>query len=326
MGVVLGVDGGNTKTDVVAATLAGEPIAFVRGPGSNSHGPSGAEGCVAVVARLVAQARLGTPAEHGAFFLCGADVPSDIAALRTVLDAQSWVRSARVDNDTFALLYAGARGPDAVAVVCGGGINCVGKRSDGRVSHWPSLGWETGEWGGAEDVGRDALYHAARGEDGRGSKTALVEIVRDHFGLPSVLAVGEEVHYGRIPETRLGELAPLVVAAASEDAVASLIVERLVEELVLLVERAASELDLGSRGFDVVLGGGMLDAADGAVRGCLATRILERFPSVRPVVPDVPPVAGAVLAALEAVDAAPEAAERIRAAFADGFEPETLDD
>ena len=324
-GAVLGVDGGNTKTDVVAATLAGEPIAFVRGPGSNSHGPSGAEGCVAVVADLVAQARLDAPAEHGAFFLCGADVGPDIAALRTLLDAQPWVRSATVDNDTFALLYAGARRADAIAVICGGGINCVGKCGDGRVSHWPSLGWETGDWGGAEGVGRDALYQAARAEDGRGPKTALVDIVREHFGLSSVLAVGEAVHYRRIPETRLGELAPLVVTVASEDAVASLIVERLVEELLLLVERAASELDLAGRSFDVVLGGGMLEAADGAVRGCLVTRMSERFPNARPVVPDVPPVAGAVVAALEAVGAPPEAGERLRAAFADGYTPQDVD-
>lgn len=326
MGVVLGVDGGNTKTDVVASTLAGEPVAFVRGPGSNSHGPAGAEGCVAVIADLVAQARLGEPADHGAFFLCGADVPSDIASLQAVLDAEPWVRSATVDNDTFALLYAGARREDAVAVVCGGGINCVGRRSDGRISHRPSLGWETGDLGGAEGVGRDALYHAARAEDGRGPNTALVQIVREHFRLPTVLAVGEAVHYRRLPETRLGELAPLVVDAASEDAVASLIVERLVEELVLLVARAASELDLGGPPFDVVLGGGMLEAADSAVRGCLVTRMFERFPNARPVVPDVPPVAGAAVAALEGAGAPPEAAERLRATFAAGYPPQNVDD
>lgn len=320
--VVLGIDGGNTKTDVAAATFAGELVAFVRGPGSNSHGPLGAEGCIAVVADLVTQAGLGAPAEHGAFFLCGVDVPSDIAALRAVLERQPWVRSATVENDTFALLHAGARQADAIAVVCGGGVNCVGKRADGRVSHWPSLGWETGDLGGAEGVGRDALHHAARAADGRGPRTELVDIVREHFGLPTVLAVGEAVHYGRIPETRLGELAPLVVTAAGDDAVASLIVERLVEELVALVERAVSDLDLVDGRFDVVLGGGMLGPAS-AVRGCLVTRLSERFPGARPVVLDTPPVVGAVLAALDAVGAPPEARERVRATFANGYPPET---
>jgi hypothetical protein len=91
----------------------------------------------------------------------------------------------------------------------------------------------------------------------------------------------------------------------------------------VLVERAVSDLDLFDRPFDVVLGGGMLRPADSAVRGCLVTRLSERFPGARPVVPDVSPVAGAVLAALDAVGAPPEATERVRATFANGYPPET---
>ena len=322
--LVLGVDGGNTKTDVVAATSDGEPLAYVRGPGSNSHGPGGAEGCVAVIAALVAEAALDEPAEHGSFFLCGADVPDDFAALQDALQQQPWVRSSTVDNDTFALLYAGAQAGNAIAVVCGGGINCVGRRSDGRVSRYPSLGWETGDWGGAEAVGHDALHHAARAEDGRGPPTALVEIVRAHFGLPSVAAVGEAVHYRRLTETRLGELAPLVVAAAVDDGVASTIVERLVQEITLLVRRAAIDLELSDRPFDLVLGGGVLEAVDGSVREQVVSRVSEHF-AARPVVPGVPAVAGAVLAALGAVGAPSAAAERVRAAFIDGYPPRVVD-
>jgi N-acetylglucosamine kinase-like BadF-type ATPase len=316
VGVILGVDGGNTKTDLVVATVEGERLAYVRGPGSNSHGPAGAAGCIAVVAALVGETRLEEPAEHGAFFLCGADVPDDIAALQAELDRQPWVRSVTVENDTFALLHAAGAG-DAVAVVCGGGVNCIGRRTDGRVSRYPSLGWETGDWGGAEGVGREALHLAARAEDGRGPDTALVDIVRAHFALPSVLAVGEDVHYRRLPATRLGELGPLVVAAADDDAVAAQIVGRLVDELLLLVVRAARDLELTDEPFDVVLGGGMLTAPDGILRGRLDVRLQEQLPKTRTVLPDIPPAAGAALAALHAAGASPAAATRLRAAFAD---------
>jgi N-acetylglucosamine kinase-like BadF-type ATPase len=309
---VLGVDGGNTKTDLVAATVEGTLLAHVRGPGSNSHGPDGAEGCIAVVASLVERAGLEGPAQHGAFFLCGADVPADVAALEAVLNAQPWVLSSTVDNDTFALLHS-AGGPDAIAIVCGGGINCVGRRADGRISRYPSLGWETGDWGGAEGLGREALHQAARAEDGRGPDTALADIVREHFGLPTVLAVGEAVHYRRLKEARLGELAPLVVSAARHDAVASSLVERLTTELLLLVRRAAADLELLE--FDVVLGGGML-AGDSSYRESFVARLGEELPQARPVVPDVPPVVGAALAALAAAGASPEAASVLRAAFA----------
>ncbi|MFL5944864.1 MAG: N-acetylglucosamine kinase [Gaiellaceae bacterium] len=321
MGVVLGVDGGNTKTDVVAATLDGGLVAYVRGAGSNSHGPGGAEGCIAVVAGLVAGAALDAPAEHGAFFLCGADVADDVAELQAVLARQPWVRSASVDNDTFALLHAGGA-TDAVAVVCGGGINCVGRRADGRVSHRATLGWETGDWGGAEAVGREALHHAARAEDRRGQETALVALVRDHFGAPSVHAVGEDVHYRRLHETRLGELAPLIVAAADGDVVARGIVERLIAELVLLVERAAGDLELAAEPFQVVLGGGMLE--DDRLRMRVVEALGERVPHARVVVPQIPAAAGAAVAALEAVGAQPEAGARLRAAFRAGAAPQVV--
>ena len=324
---LLGVDGGNTKTDLLVATMDGEPLAYLRGPGSNSHGPGGTAGCVAVVDALVSRAHLAEPAAHGAFFLCGADVAADITALKAALSVQPWVRSVTVDNDTFALLRAGTAAGDAIAVVCGGGINCVGTRSDGRVARYPALGWETGDWGGAEALGRDALYHAARAEDGRGPGTALVDIVRGHFGLATVLLVGEAVHYRRIHETRLGELAPAILAAAAQgDFVAANLVERLVGELVLLVQRAASELELLDRPFDLVLGGGMLERTDDPLHELVVAALGERLPGARRLVASIPPVAGAMLAALEAVGAPSQAAERLRASLAAGNPPKDVRD
>src|SRR5207237_3737890 len=139
---------------------------YERGPGSNSHGV-GAEGAVAIVAELVARAGVDTPAEAGAFFLCGADVPADIAALEAAVARFALARRSLVDNDTFALLRVGSDAPAAVAIVCGAGINVVGRAADGRVARYPSLGWETGDWGGSELLGREALFLAARAEDGR---------------------------------------------------------------------------------------------------------------------------------------------------------------
>jgi N-acetylglucosamine kinase-like BadF-type ATPase len=322
MGVILGIDAGNSKTELLLSNLDGKPSAYVRGPGSNAHG-LGADGCIAVLARLVERAGLDVPADHGAFFLCGADVPSDIADLADALGRRGWVRQATVDNDTFALLRAGTDASDAVAVVCGAGINCVGRAADGRIARYPSLGWETGDWGGSEMLGREVLFHAARAEDGRGEPTALVEIVQAHFGLP-VAAVGEAVHYRRLPERRLGELAPAVVAAAEEgDPVARALLERLAEEVVLLAARALA--DLGLEAADVVLGGGMLQGGRGFLFDEVVARLRRRAPAAKPVTPVDPPVVGAALAALDAAGAPPTAADRLRAAFRAGLAADEVD-
>jgi len=303
MGVVLGVDGGNSKTDVVLASAEGEPLAYVRGPGSNAHARGLYAGAVDIVSATVDRLSLDAPADRAVLFMCGADLPADIEGLSEEVAARGWAAESHVDNDTFALLHAGTDRPDAVAVVCGSGINCIGRRGD-RVARYPALGWETGDWGGAEALGQEALFHANRARDGRGRPTALLELVEAHFGLP-VAEVGAELHYRRMPRARLGELAPAIVA--SDDPIAVEVTRRLADEIVLLVERALRDLSLAKA--DVVLGGGMLEG-----RGRLYELVAESL-QVEPIVPELPPVAGAVLAALDA-----DAARRFRTAFR-GWEP-----
>ena len=303
---VIGVDGGNSKTELVVASTEGELLARVRGPGSNSHGPGGVEACVDVVEALVAEAGFAR-AHVGVFFLCGADVPADVKALEKELRRRRLVSRALVDNDTFALLRAGTECPDAVAVVCGAGINCVGRDRNGRVARYPALGWETGDWGGSEALGRAALFDAARAEDGRSEATALVELVRGHFALPTVEAVGEAVHYRRIAPQRLGELAPAIVEAAAHDRAARSLVERLASEVALFVGRVFDDLELTEA--DVVLGGGMLEHG----RGVLHDEVLRRLPAgARPVILREPPVLGAGLAALDVAEASDDAKDRLR--------------
>jgi N-acetylglucosamine kinase-like BadF-type ATPase len=319
--VILGVDAGNSKTELLVATLDGEPSALVRGPGTNAHG-AGADGCISDIARLVERAALQPPAEHGAFFLCGVDIPSDIVEVTEAVNRTGWVRAATVDNDTFALLRAGSDAADVVAVVCGAGINCAGRSADGRVARYPSLGWETGDWGGSVMLGRDVLFHAARGEDARGRPTALTEIVRAHFGM-SIAEVGEAIHYGRIGAGRLGELAPEVVRAAEDgDAVAGELIGRLAGEIVLMVVRALA--DLGVEAADVVLGGGMLRAGSGPLFDEVIVRLAAVAPAARPVAATDPPVLGAALVALEAAGAPTDAGVRLRAAMRAGVASEDL--
>ncbi|HEV7641158.1 MAG TPA: BadF/BadG/BcrA/BcrD ATPase family protein [Gaiellaceae bacterium] len=307
MGVILGVDGGNSKTALLTATTDGELLAYVLGAGTNSHA-IGAEGVAEVIGALAAQAGFEQPADHGVFFLCGADVPADIEALTDAVRSRGWARKLVVDNDTFALLRVGTDAPDAVAVICGAGINVVGRGGDGRIVRYPSLGWETGDWGGAEMLGREVLRLGARGEDGRGDPTVLSEIVRTHFGAAKVEDVGADVHYKRMPMSRLGELAPAVIAAAEGgDGVAWSLVDLLATEIVLMTMRTLK--DLGVRDADVVLGGGMLQSGD----GLLYQLVTERLPlGARPVPARDEPVLGAALAALDAAGATDAAKARLR--------------
>ena len=169
-------------------------------------------------------------------YIAGADLPVEVDVLSKAVGEAGWAREHRVDNDLFALLRAGTSNPDAVAVVCGAGINCVGRSADGRTARFPSLGPISGDWGGGHHLAELTLWHAARGEDGRGPATALSAAVAAHFGRATVEEVSAGLHLGELNRQRVRDLAPVLFAvAAAGDPVARGVVAKQAREVVALV-------------------------------------------------------------------------------------------
>jgi N-acetylglucosamine kinase-like BadF-type ATPase len=318
--VVLAVDGGNSKTDLALVRADGDVLALVRGPMSSPH-HLGLDGSLDVLSDLFAQAADlaglstadGPVAELGELLMAGVDFPSEEDELREAVEAKGWARRTHVGNDTFAVLRAGTAQGWGVAVVCGSGINCVGVAPDGRHARFPALGAITGDWGGGYDLGLAALSAAARSEDGRGPETSLERSVPAHFALEKPSELGEAIHRGRIPMQRLNELAPTLVAAAATDEVAGRIVDRLPEEIVAMVRVALERLELARRPVEVLLGGGVLQAADGRLLAAIEAGLREVGPGIRVRPTNAPPIVGAALLGLDELGANGEAEERLRA-------------
>jgi N-acetylglucosamine kinase-like BadF-type ATPase len=320
MSLYLAIDGGNSKTDVVVGTADGEIRAYVRGPGT-CHQNIGLPETVVRLRSLVAKARAAAGLDdtevfdRADIFLAGADLPAEVDALTTAITAQGWAPTLRVDNDTLALLRTGTDSPDAVAVVCGAGINCVGRTADGRMARFPSLGDISGDWGGGGHLASLTLWHAIRGEDGRGPATALAPAVAGHFGMSTVDDVATAVQLGHLERARIAELTPVLFDVADAgDPVARDVVARQADEVVSLAVVAASRLDLLDSPFIVVLGGGVLRAR----RPLLQDRVVEGIhvaaPKATITVVDAPPVLGAALYALDALGASAAAHDAVRAA------------
>jgi N-acetylglucosamine kinase-like BadF-type ATPase len=316
--IVLAVDGGNSKTDLALVRADGVLLAMARGPLSSPH-HVGLAGCLRVLEDLLAQALVtaGLPAEHpvaevGHVLLAGADLPVEERALQEAIGARGWAARTTVSNDTFAILRAGTERGWGVAVVCGAGINCVGVAPDGRHARFPALGTITGDWGGGHDVGLAAVSAAARSEDGRGPKTALEASVPAHFGLLTPSELAEAIHLGRIPARRVLELAPTVFAAAEVDDVAAAIVDRLAAEVVALARVAVTRLQLASAPVEVLLGGGLMRAANDRLQSAIAEGLHAVGPQITArVVPELP-IVGAALLGLDDLGAGPAAHVRLR--------------
>ncbi|ONI82655.1 ATPase [Saccharothrix sp. ALI-22-I] len=318
---MLAIDGGNSKTAMALVDLDGRVLAQVRGPGASpqqvglQRSMDVFEGLAREAARLAGLDVSERIAVHTAAYLAGADLPKEEDDLRAAIEARGWSETTVVGNDTFALLRAGTTDGIGVAVVCGAGINCVAVAPDGRTHRFPALGRISGDWGGGGHIGSEALWLAVRAEDGRGEPTALLDAVIAHYGTATLAEAVERLHFEEV-EFDPHALCPLLFeVAAGGDAVARAVVDRLVEEIVLLARVSLSRLALLGEPVDVVLGGGVLTGTNGVVVDAVDSRLRAYAPAARVRVVDVPPVVGAALLGLDALGAAAGAELRLRTAY-----------
>jgi N-acetylglucosamine kinase-like BadF-type ATPase len=304
MSLLLAVDGGNSKTDVLVYDDTGVVLGHAHGPGTN-HQTCGLAEAMNRLDALVGAARANAGLADAdrlalaAIYLAGADLPVELTMLNDAVTKAGWADKSIVDNDTLALLRAGTESPNAVAVVCGAGINCVGRAADGRMVRFPALGTITGDWGGGDELGPNALWHATRAEDGRGPATALTSAIAAHFGLGSAAEVAAAAHLDPAVAVRLPELTPVLFEVArAGDEVAMSVVTRQGEEVALLAIAALRRLSLVDIPATVVLGGGVLRGQDPLLHGVVRSAVASAAPLAELTVVTTPPVIGAALLGL----------------------------
>jgi len=316
---VLAVDAGNSKTDVAVVADDGEVLGSARGPGFHPHLVR-AETAVAqlhlLVERAATVAGIHEPTgmvRHVSACLANADLPVEQQLLEQAVEGRGWGDTSAVFNDTYALLRAGLDEPHGVAVICGAGINCTGHRRDGREVRFAAVGHISGDWGGGGFLWSEAMWWAARAEDGRGPGTALADALPAHFGLPSMLALIEAVHLGHLTPERCVEMTPLLFEVAADgDRIASDVVRRQAVEVVDLAIAALTRLELLDQPTPVVLGGGVLTAGHRMLLDGIDEELAASAPKAFTRVVTTPLVVGAGLLGLDHVSAPESAKERLR--------------
>ncbi|HKE71489.1 MAG TPA: BadF/BadG/BcrA/BcrD ATPase family protein [Nocardioidaceae bacterium] len=321
---VLAIDAGNSKTDLAIIGLDGAVRGTARGDGFRPHhlGATGAiNGLVPLVAKAAAEAGLpalgnGILVEHVSACLANADLPLEQRLITQAIDAQGWGRTSEVVNDTFALLRAGGEDHRGIAVVCGAGINCAGLLPDGRTATFAAVGEISGDWGGGGGLWQEAMWWAARAEDGRGDETQLRVALPSHFELSSMQALIEAVHLGVLRPERCHEMNPVLFEVAeSGDRIAGDIVQRQAHEVVTLAVAAMRRLEVLDEPIDVLLGGGVLTAGHPLLMRSIASELHEVAPHAVTRVVTTPPVIGAGLLGLDRIDASDEAHETLRSSL-----------
>ena len=301
--LVLGADGGGTKTTGLLAESSGTLLASGRGEGSNQNviGIDNAARNLAGLIETLARTAGRHVAEIGSVVLglAGAWAERDrevlIGAIQTRLHAMglpSLPISIQTDG-RIALEGAFDGGPGVVALA-GTGSVVMGKTPEGETLSIGGWGRVIGDEGSGYFIGLEALRAVSREIDGRGEAGRLRASISTRFGLETRERIIAAIYREKFD---IPSIAPAVLEAAEAgDRVALGILGIAAREFSLQVVTAVDRLGLQG-GTGVVMAGVLIDH-DTIYARMLAEEIKKASPAVDFCAPLNGPAHGALLLAM----------------------------
>lgn len=299
--IVIGVDGGGTKTRVIVADELGTQLAEVVGPGSAVR-PGEAEHSANVIAATLADALAACEMTHVVpKVLCvgvaGAAREPERQAIWQALAGRDLADEVVIHPDySIALDDAFGDGP-GVLLISGTGSAAFGRSPSGTTARCGGWGPVCGDEGSGAWIGRRALSVVTASADGREPETALVGAV---LTAAQVNEPQELIAWAASATPALfASLAPVVSSVADAgDLRANAILSLAVEELVLHVRTLARSLFGDERAATpVAFTGGMLTRGT-TLRKRLEQRLRSAVPGAQLQAGEVNPARGAVRGAL----------------------------
>ena len=264
--LVLGVDGGGTKTRAVVADGSGRVL------GEGNAGPSNplrvgvreAAGAVREAAERACAAagvrRLDIDAaEVGLAGVRREDIRERMRDALSVLGA----KAVEVVTDADIALYGATEGRPGLVIIAGTGSICCGVNARGRHACAGGWGPVAGDEGSGSWIARRALQSVARASDGRGRRTSLVESACEYFHVTKAEDLSTAVYAPNMTNNRIAGFGRHVIEAAKRrDAVAREIVEDAGRELAVAAAAVIRKLRMERESFPVGYVGGVFLAGD----------------------------------------------------------------
>lgn len=299
--IVIGVDGGGTKTRAILADERGKSLAEATGAGSAVH-PLDIERSAVVIAGVVRELLYGEKAAGArAKVLCvgvaGVGREPQRSQLTDALARHKLADDVLVEPD-FAVALDDAFGDGTgVLLVSGTGSSAFGRGPTGATARAGGWGINVGDEGSGAWIGRRALSVVSASSDGREPETALTGAILTALELneaPQLIPWAASA-----TPALLASLAPVVLTvAAGGDQRANSIVSLAVEELALHVRALARRLFTDERAsVPVALSGGLLSPGS-ALRKRLEHRLKSAVPGAQVHKDEIDAARGAVRAAL----------------------------
>lgn len=299
-GIVIGVDGGGTRTRVIVADSEGHELATAEGSGSAVL-PGFAERSADVIASAVCEAlesaNIGDQRARIIYVgVAGVGRAEEKRALQHELERRNLAEEVVVEADALiALSDAFGTGP-GIMLIAGTGSVAFGRSPNGAFARAGGWGLGIGDEGSGAWIGRRALGIVAAAHDNREPETSLTGAI---LTATQVNEVEDLIPWSIAAKpSDLAALAPAVFTeAANDDTRASSLVSLAVEELVLHARALARTLFVDERAeIPIALSGGLLQKGS-YLRKKLETRLKSVVPGSVVQVGAINPARGAVKAA-----------------------------
>ncbi|HLF15596.1 MAG TPA: BadF/BadG/BcrA/BcrD ATPase family protein [Bacteroidota bacterium] len=237
--VVVGIDGGGTKTRALLVGFDGVILAEATGGASNIQKkgvPEAAELFFDLVQKCAEKAEAPHSAiAHVVVGAAGAGRPSTRSELSAAISALAQknkfpLSQVTVETDARIALEAAFPGKPVIALIGGTGSIALYRADDLRIHRAGGWGSIIGDEGSGYAIARDACAAVMRHYDGRSEKTLLTEKLLAHFDLREVEDLIPKIH---AEKTEIAPFAEKVCQAVAErDRVARQILLKHAAELV----------------------------------------------------------------------------------------------
>lgn len=270
--IVVGVDGGGSKTQVIVADGRGKELATLTGPASAIR-PGEVRQSAEVIGAVVRDALAMAEQDGRPRVLCagvaGAGRERERKALQGALEGEGIADEVVVTTDA-AIALEDAFGEGAgILLICGTGSVAFGRGPTGTFRRCGGWGPDIGDEGSGAWIGRRALSVVTSSHDEREPATRLIGAVLTALELEEV---DDLVAWAAnaTPKDLAALAVPVVTLASERDLRANSICTLAAEELVLHVRTLARQLFVDERAaVPVALAGGMLR------RGSFLRRLVE---------------------------------------------------
>jgi N-acetylglucosamine kinase-like BadF-type ATPase len=265
--LVLGIDGGGTKTAVWLSTVNSGPDDPPLGCGASGPGNPRSAGfevafcnIEAAVAAAFDDAGVSKRAVRTACLaLAGADRPVERDRLNQWCAEKGLAERVVLTNDADPLLAAGSPDNWGIALIAGTGSIAFGRDRAGQTARCGGWGYLLGDEGSGYAIALAGLREATRAADGRSAPTKLLALFQKRLQVSTPQGLIEAIYRPEVSRQQIADLSDVVFEAAeSNDKAAIRLVETAAVELAELVRTLVHQLQLPPDQFPLALAGGLL--------------------------------------------------------------------